>query len=63
MAVPSEISEAQVKNARLVKPKWTDGTPFGSPFGGRFNWKLDGSTDPVLRKLSHKDLRRWANRG
>ena len=25
---------------------------------GRFNWKLDGTTDPILRKLSHKDLRR-----
>ncbi|CAK9066329.1 unnamed protein product [Durusdinium trenchii] len=23
----------------------------------RFNWKLDGTTDPILRKLSHKDLR------
>ena len=24
---------------------------------GRFNWKLDGTTDPILRKLCHKDLR------
>ncbi|CAJ1335820.1 unnamed protein product, partial [Effrenium voratum] len=23
----------------------------------RFTWKLDGTTDPILRKLSHKDLR------
>ena len=23
----------------------------------RFNWKLDGTTDPLLRKLCHKDLR------
>lgn len=23
----------------------------------RFNWKLDGTTDPILRKLCHKDLR------
>jgi hypothetical protein len=26
----------------------------------RFNWKLDGTTDPILRKLCHKDLRCWA---
>ena len=29
--------------------------PAGVPL--RFHWKLDGTTDPLLRKLCHKDLR------
>ncbi|CAE7262752.1 bmt5 [Symbiodinium pilosum] len=33
------------------------GGPLDAISAFRFNWKLDGTTDPLLRKLCHKDLR------